>query len=183
MVDTFQRVASAMLVWACVHKLDLEYHLVWTCSSFFRPFPTLGACNQYINWLSSYLLHKPGHLVQHEISYKLNLSKMITYTQLQMISQEQHGCHKHRPQPTHMQDTHQKLITQASRGKSLLFLQKETAFRPNNADGRLLMSPHKLYGSVFFQDQGSQLPIDFPLNFIWSHFGPKRHLNLDNFLL
>ena len=45
------------------------------------------------------------------------------------------------------------------------------------------LSPHELCGSVFFQDQGSQLPIDFPLNFIWSHFSPKRHLNLDNFLL
>ena len=77
--------------------------------------------------------HKPGHLVQHEISYKLNLSKMITYTQLQMISQEQQGCHKHKPQTTHMQDTHQKLITRASRGMTLLFLQKEIAFRPNTA--------------------------------------------------
>ena len=46
-----------------------------------------------------------------------------------------------------------------------------------------LLSPHELCGSLFFQDQGSQLPIDFPLNFIWSHFGPKWHLNLDNFLL
>ena len=112
--------------------------------------------------LLSFATHKPGHLVQHEISYKLNLSKMITYTQLQMISQEQHGCHKHKPQTTHMQDTHQKLITRASRGKTLLFLQKETAFRPNNALHQLIVC---------------QLTLDVTTRIVWKCFLSCHHTN------
>ena len=48
-----QCVVNCIWIQVAVQKLDLEYHLAWTCSSFCRPFPTPRACNQYIKTLTS----------------------------------------------------------------------------------------------------------------------------------